>query len=65
MEFPDAGPHLRHVQFPATQRSIAQLKSDGVRVIEPAEGDMACGEYGPGRLPEPAEIAAWLSREFP
>jgi phosphopantothenoylcysteine decarboxylase/phosphopantothenate--cysteine ligase len=40
----------------ATQANIATLKARGVQVIEPAEGDMACGEYGPGRLPEPAEI---------
>lgn len=42
----------------ATQRNVAQLKADGVRVIDPADGEMACGEYGPGRLPEPAEIVA-------
>ena len=40
----------------ATQRNVAQLKADGIRVIEPAEGEMACGEFGPGRLPEPQEI---------
>ena len=40
----------------ATQANIATLKARGVQVIEPAEGDMACGEYGPGRLPEPVEI---------
>ena len=44
----------------ATQRNVAQLKADGIEVIEPAEGDMACGEYGPGRLPEPAEIVAFI-----
>jgi phosphopantothenoylcysteine synthetase/decarboxylase len=45
----------------ATQRSLAQLKADGVQVIEPAEGDMACGEFGPGRLPEPQEIVDRLA----
>jgi phosphopantothenoylcysteine decarboxylase/phosphopantothenate--cysteine ligase len=40
----------------ATQRNVARLKADGVRVLDPDEGDMACGEFGPGRLPEPAEI---------
>lgn len=44
-----------------TRRNVEQLKADGVRVIEPAEGDMACGEYGPGRLPEPAEIMDQLA----
>ena len=48
----------------ATQHNIRLLKSRGVGVIEPAEGDMACGEYGPGRLPEPAEIMQFLAREF-
>ncbi len=48
----------------ATQANIATLKSRGVRIIEPAEGDMACGEYGPGRLPEPVEIMQFLAREF-
>jgi phosphopantothenoylcysteine decarboxylase/phosphopantothenate--cysteine ligase len=46
----------------ATQRNIAQLKADGVQVIDPAEGEMACGEFGPGRLPEPQTIMDWLSR---
>jgi phosphopantothenoylcysteine decarboxylase/phosphopantothenate--cysteine ligase len=40
----------------ATQRNVALLKADGVRVLDPDEGEMACGEFGPGRLPEPAEI---------
>lgn len=46
----------------ATRRNIAQLKSDGVAVIEPDEGEMACGEFGPGRLPEPQAIIGWLSQ---
>jgi phosphopantothenoylcysteine decarboxylase/phosphopantothenate--cysteine ligase len=48
----------------ATQRNVAQLKADGVRVIEPDEGEMACGEFGPGRLPEPSAILDWLGPEF-
>src|SRR5437762_1988390 len=48
----------------ATQANIAILKARGIQVIEPAEGDMACGEYGPGRLPEPVEIMEFLSQEF-
>jgi phosphopantothenoylcysteine decarboxylase/phosphopantothenate--cysteine ligase len=47
----------------ATRRNIAQLKADGVAVIDPNEGEMACGEFGPGRLPEPAAIMEWLSRD--
>jgi len=42
----------------ATRRNIATLRGDGVTVMEPDEGEMACGEYGPGRLPEPAAIKA-------
>ena len=45
----------------ATQRNLAQLKHDGVRVIDPSEGEMACGEFGPGRLPEPQQILEQLS----
>ncbi len=48
--------NVRMWQHPATKRNIGQLEADGVRVIDPAEGDMACGEFGPGRLPEPQEI---------
>ncbi|HJS11028.1 bifunctional phosphopantothenoylcysteine decarboxylase/phosphopantothenate synthase [Sphingopyxis sp.] len=40
----------------ATRRNVATLRGDGVTVMEPDEGEMACGEYGPGRLPEPAAI---------
>lgn len=42
----------------ATQRNVAALRGDGVTVIEPDEGEMACGEFGPGRLPEPDAIFA-------
>ena len=48
--------NVRMWQHAATQRNIAQLKDDGVHVLDPDEGEMACGEYGPGRLPEPADI---------
>ncbi|MGH9872051.1 MAG: bifunctional phosphopantothenoylcysteine decarboxylase/phosphopantothenate--cysteine ligase CoaBC [Pyrinomonadaceae bacterium] len=41
---------------PATQRNLEQLRSDGVFVIEPDEGEMACGTVGPGRLGEPERI---------
>ncbi|MCI4645748.1 MAG: bifunctional phosphopantothenoylcysteine decarboxylase/phosphopantothenate--cysteine ligase CoaBC [Hyphomonadaceae bacterium] len=42
---------------PAVQRNVAQLRADGVTVMEPDEGAMACGEFGPGRLPEVPVIA--------
>ena len=40
----------------ATQRNLETLKNDGVAIINPNEGDMACGETGPGRMAEPLEI---------
>jgi phosphopantothenoylcysteine decarboxylase/phosphopantothenate--cysteine ligase len=46
----------------ATRRNVARLRGDGVTVMEPDEGEMACGEYGPGRLPEPAAILAAIER---
>ena len=45
-------------QHPATQANLATLVGRGVRVLGPASGSQACGESGPGRLLEPAEIAA-------
>jgi phosphopantothenoylcysteine decarboxylase/phosphopantothenate--cysteine ligase len=53
--------NVRMWQHPATERNVAQLKVDGVAVMDPDEGEMACGEYGPGRLPEPPAIFDWLS----
>lgn len=50
--------NVRMWLHPATQRNIAALRGDGVTVMEPDEGEMACGEYGPGRLPEPDAIFA-------
>jgi len=54
--------NVRMWLHPATARNIQQLTDDGVKVIEPAEGDMACGEHGPGRLPEPQDIMDWLTK---
>lgn len=48
--------NVRMWQHAATQRNLAQLKADGVAFIGPDEGAMACGEYGPGRMAEPAAI---------
>ncbi len=45
-------------KHPATQRNLDQLRADGVRVIEPDEGEMACGTIGPGRLSEPERIVS-------
>ncbi|MDE2595883.1 MAG: bifunctional phosphopantothenoylcysteine decarboxylase/phosphopantothenate--cysteine ligase CoaBC [Sphingomonadales bacterium] len=57
--------NVRMWQHPATRRNVATLRASGVTVMEPDEGAMACGEFGPGRLPEPeavwAEIGAALA----
>lgn len=48
-------------QHPATRENVAILKARGVRFLGPAEGSQACGETGPGRLLEPAEIVEALA----
>jgi phosphopantothenoylcysteine decarboxylase / phosphopantothenate---cysteine ligase len=50
--------NVRMWDHPATQRNLTVLRGDGVLVVGPNEGDMACGEYGPGRMAEPLEIVA-------
>jgi phosphopantothenoylcysteine decarboxylase/phosphopantothenate--cysteine ligase len=52
--------NVRMWQHAATQVNIATLRERGVTVLEPDEGPMACGEFGPGRLPEPADILGRL-----
>lgn len=49
--------NVRMWTHPATQANVKTLRSYGVTVMEPDEGEMACGEFGPGRLPEPVRIA--------
>lgn len=56
--------NVRMWDHPATQRNLATLRADGVKVIGPNEGGMACGEFGPGRLSEPDEIVAAIDREL-
>jgi phosphopantothenoylcysteine decarboxylase/phosphopantothenate--cysteine ligase len=48
--------NVRMWNHAATQRNIATLKVDGIHVIGPNDGEMACGEFGPGRMAEPSEI---------
>jgi phosphopantothenoylcysteine decarboxylase/phosphopantothenate--cysteine ligase len=50
--------NVRMWTHPATLRNLATLAGDGVLTIGPNEGDMACGEFGPGRMAEPPEIIA-------
>jgi len=49
--------NVRMWDAPATQRNMKTLKDDGCLFIGPDEGAMACGEYGPGRMAEPEDIA--------
>lgn len=53
--------NVRMWDHPATQRNLSQLVADGVTAVGPNEGDMACGEYGPGRMAEPMEIVGAIS----
>lgn len=48
--------NVRMWQAPATRRNHATLLADGVTLVGPDEGAMACGEYGPGRMAEPAAL---------
>lgn len=54
--------NVRMWQHAATCRNVAQLVADGVHLVGPNAGEMACGEYGPGRMAEPAEILAAITR---
>ena len=56
--------NVRMWEHPATQANLEILRARGVHVIGPEEGDMACGEYGLGRLAEPDDIAAAVSDFF-
>ena len=50
--------NVRMWDHPASARNRAQLVQDGIAFVGPNEGGMACGEFGPGRMAEPAEIVA-------
>ena len=49
---------------PVTQENVARLRERGAQIIPPAEGLLACGTTGTGRLPEPAEIVVEVERHF-
>ena len=48
--------NVRMWQHKATRRNVARLRDDGIAFVGPNEGEMACGEYGPGRMAEASEI---------
>lgn len=56
--------NVRMWLHPATQRNIALLRGDGVEIMTPDDGDMACGEFGPGRLPAPPAIHAAIAAKL-
>lgn len=56
--------NVRMWQHASTQRNLARLIADGIRVVGPNDGDMACGEFGPGRMAEPNEIADAIAAMF-
>lgn len=56
--------NLQMWEHPATQRSVALLKQDGVMFLGPAEGEQACGEIGLGRMLEPEELIEALDGQF-
>ena len=56
--------NVRMWQHSATQRNLGVLRADGVTVIDPDDGEMACGEFGPGRLPTIAAIMAAIAEQF-
>ena len=54
--------NVRMWQHPATRRNVATLRADGIAFVGPDEGEMACGEYGPGRMAEPPAIVDAIDR---
>lgn len=56
--------NVRMWQHPATQRNLATLTGDGIAVVGPVNGAMACGEFGPGRLTEVPDIIGAIDAHF-
>jgi phosphopantothenoylcysteine decarboxylase/phosphopantothenate--cysteine ligase len=56
--------NVRMWEHPAFQRNLATLQEDGIGVVGPDVGDMACGEHGPGRMSEPAALMAEITRRL-
>jgi phosphopantothenoylcysteine decarboxylase/phosphopantothenate--cysteine ligase len=56
--------NVRMWNHPATQRNLARLEADGVLISGPEEGPMACGEFGPGRMSEVADIVKAIEAFF-
>ena len=56
--------NVRMWEHAATQANVATLGSRGVRMLGPVDGDMACGEFGPGRMIEPVQVADAIDAHF-
>lgn len=56
--------NVRMWLHPATRRNVATLRDDGMAFVGPDDGEMACGEFGPGRMAEPLAIVAAIEREL-
>ena len=56
--------NVRMWQHAATVRNVAALRASGVAVMQPDDGAMACGEFGPGRLPEPFAVWQEIARQL-
>ena len=56
--------NVRMWENAATQENLNTLHKRGIKIIGPDEGDMACGEFGPGRMVEPEEISAEIIKYF-
>src|SRR6202161_2329421 len=56
--------NVRMWLHPATRRNVAALRGDGVAFVGPDDGEMACGEFGPGRMAEPLAVVAGIEQEI-
>ncbi len=59
-------PGMNHKMWghPATQRNIQTLINDGIHIMQPDSGDLACGETGTGRMAQPEDIREWILQFF-
>ena len=47
---------------PSVQRNLARVREDGLNIVEPGSGWLSCGQIGPGRMAEPPEILAAITK---
>ncbi len=56
--------NVRMWEHPSTKENIQKLRNFGYQIIGPENGDMACGEYGQGKMTEPTEIVSVVEQYF-